>query len=91
MPNYTNLIAMSNTNGKYVIDSFITTCTNVKLIYEQNTLIDISESENSINFAAIIQKDAFEQYLDLSSDDTTGLDWYRELTDDVKLVLVFKL
>lgn len=91
MPNNTNLIAMSSIDGEYVIESFITTCTKVKLIYEENTLIDISENEDTIDFAAIIHKDAFGRYLDLSTNDETGAKWYKELTDDVKLVLVFNL
>lgn len=91
MPNYTNLISISQTDGKCLIDSFITACTNVKLIYDENTLIDVSENEDSIEFAAIVHKDAFERYLDLSTEDETGVKWYKELTDDVKLVLVFNL
>lgn len=91
MPHYTNLIAISNIDEKYVIDSFVTTCTNVRLILEENTLIDISDSEDSLDFAAIIQKDKFERYLDLSSNDDSGSKWFKVLTDDVKLVLVFNL
>lgn len=88
---YTNLIAITCIDDKYAIESFITTSLNIQLLSQNNILIDVSENNLYQDQATIISKDRFKQYLDLYNDRSLNNKWYRELSDDVKLILVHKL
>ena len=91
MAYYTNLVAISVTNGKYKVVSEISTQVNVRLMAEDHLFNNVSENNFYLDEAAIIQKDKFSKYLYAVEDNQTADNWYKELPPNVKLIIVHKL
>lgn len=72
MAYYTNLVALSSVDDKYVVESSITTSINVRLITEDKLLNDASENNLYLDQAGIFQKDKFLKYLDVDSPNSAG-------------------
>ena len=91
MAYYTNLVALSSDGDKYVVESSITASVNVRLIMEDKLLNDVSDNNFYLDQAGIFQKDKFLKYLDADSKNSAGQKWYKQLSKNVKLIIVHKL